>query len=203
MGWTWATSRRKAAILGGILSMVAAAPASAACPVAKTTKAFSVLGDSADYTLAPGGNFEGSTSGWSLGTAKVTSGNESYFVGSRTDTRSLAVPATTRVVSPVFCVGVEHPTFRFFARRTSGVWGSLLVKLRWTDSVGRVNETTVGSVDGGALSKWGASASLKLATTLPLTASGQSINAQVVFDPEDFGGAWQVDDLYIDPYRRS
>jgi hypothetical protein len=29
------------------------------------------------------------------------------------------------------------------------------------------------------------------------------VSAQLVFDPEDFGGSWTVDDIYIDPYKRS
>ena len=44
--------------------------------------------------------------------------------------------------------------------------------------------------------------SLALASTLPLWQSGQSLQVQIVLDPEDFGGAWAVDDIYIDPYSR-
>ena len=62
------------------------------------------------------------------------------------DAKSLAITATGEAVSPRVCVGVKHPTFRFFARRTSGSWGVLNVKLRWKDGGGHTNETVVGAV---------------------------------------------------------
>lgn len=193
----------RALAVGAAAFFAAAGSAQAACPVTPTTKAFAKIGDLADYTLAPGGNFESGASGWSLGGASVVAGNEPLFLGSPFDKRSLAVPAQARAVSPAFCVGVEHPTFRLTARMTGGSWGSLAVKLRWTESSGRVNETTVASLDGAGYRTWKPTPTITLAPTLPLWASGQSLKVQVVLDPEDFGGAWQVDDLYIDPYRRS
>jgi hypothetical protein len=66
----------------------------------------------------------------------VASGNESWKIRSAADGKSLALKATGTAVSPAFCVGVEHPTFRFFARRTTGTWGTLNVKLRWKLSNG-------------------------------------------------------------------
>ncbi|MBJ7472672.1 MAG: hypothetical protein JHD16_15300, partial [Solirubrobacteraceae bacterium] len=186
----------------GLAPLVAAGPASAACAVTPTKKAFSAFGDKADYSLLPGGSFESSTSGWSLGGGSVVSGNETFKVGAASDAKSLVVPARSRVVSPKFCVGVEHPTFRLFAKKRSGSWATMVVKLRWTDSKGNVNETAVGAIDGSAYGAWKPTPSLKLATTLPLWASGQTITAQIVLDPEDYGGDWQVDDIYIDPFRR-
>lgn len=197
---------RRLALLATALvaPLIAAGPASAACAVTPTKKAFAGLGDTADYSLLPGGGFEsGTTGGWSFGGASVVSGNESLFVGSRADTKSLAVPARSVVVSPKFCVGVEHPTFRLVAKKRSGTWQTLLVKLRWTDSAGRVNTTTLAALNGGNYTSWKATPSVKLAQVLPLWMAGQSVTAQIVLDPEDTGGDWQVDDIYIDPYRRT
>src|SRR3954454_11209402 len=70
-------------------------------PVAKAFKAF---GDTADYSLLSNGAFESGTGGWSLSGASVAAGNESYKVRSSTDTKSLAIGARGRVVSPAFCV---------------------------------------------------------------------------------------------------
>ena len=92
--------------------------------------------------------------------------------------------------------------FRFFARRTSGTWGVLNVKLRWTGTNGQTNETVVGSLSGDPYLSWQPSPLLPLATTLPLWQSGQTLNVRLVFDPEDFGGAWTIVDVYVDPYRR-
>lgn len=202
-------SRRHGRRLGVLLAvfvtpLVAAGPASAACATTATKKAFAAFGDKADYSLLPGGGFEtGTTFGWNFGLSSVVAGNETSFIGLKTDSKSLAVPAKAITVSPKFCVGVEHPTFRFFAKRRSGTWQNLQVKLRWTDSRGNVNTTAVGALNGSDFATWKPTPSFKLAQTLPLWQAGQTITAQIVLDPEDYGGDWQVDDIYIDPYRRT
>jgi hypothetical protein len=197
--------RRVLAIAAGVLLAVTGLPAAAqaACATTTTDKAFSKFSDTRDYSLLTGGSFESGTAGWALSASSVVSGNESYKVRASTDSRSLSVSSTGLAVSPSFCVGIEHPTFRFFARQTSGSWAQLTVKLRWKESSGRVNETTVGSLSGSSYGSWTPTPSLALASTLPLWQSGQSVSAQLVFDPEDFGGSWTVDDIYIDPYKRS
>lgn len=190
-----------AALIAASAALVGASAAEAACATQATTKAYASFGDYADYVLAPGGNFEG-TSNWSVAGASLATGTAPFAAGSSTDRRSLTVTGKGRAVSPSFCVGIEHPTFRFQARQISGTWAQLLVKLRWRESSGRINETVVGSLSGGAYGKWTPSPALQLATTLPLTSAGQSLTAQIVLDPEDMGGSWQVDNVYVDPYRR-
>jgi hypothetical protein len=195
---------RLAGLIGAALLATAAVPAvaGAACPTTATTQAFSRFGDTSAYSLVSNGHFEAGTTGWSLTKAAVATGNESYKVRSASDAKSLAIQPTGVAVSPPICVGVEHPNFRFFGRRTSGTWGVLNVKIRWTGSDGRTNETVVGSLSGDPYKSWLATPKLPLATTLPLWQSGQSLSVRLVFDPEDFGGAWTIDDVYVDPYRR-
>ena len=195
---------RLAGMVGAALLATATVPAvaGAACPTTPTTKAFVIFGDTADYSIVSNGHFEAGTSGWSLTKAAVASGNESYKVRSKSDAKSLAIQPTGVAVSPAFCVGVEHPNFRFFGRRTSGTWGVLNVKLRWTGADGKTNDTVVGALSGDPYKSWLATPKLPLATTLPLWQSGQTTSVRLVFDPEDFGGAWTIDDVYVDPYRR-
>ena len=90
-------------------------------------------------------------------------------------------------MSPAFCVGIQHPSFRFFARRTGGTWGVLNVKLRYTGADGVTNETTVGSVSA-ADAAWHPTAPLALSTVLGLWNGDQSASVQIVLDPEDYGG---------------
>jgi hypothetical protein len=97
-------------------------------------------------------------------------------------------------------VSITEPTFRFFATQTSGSWATMVVKLRWKDSRGNVNTTTVGSLNG--LTDWLPSMPLPLSSNLPLWQSGATLNVQLLFDPEDYGGNWAIDDVYIDPYAR-
>ncbi len=194
--------RRLAVALAATMVLAVGVPAAAqaACPSGTTTKAFKQFGDNADYSIAPAGDFESSASGWSLTSASVASGNEKYKVHGSGDSHSLAIKATGTALSPAFCVSVAEPTFRFFATQTSGSWATMAVRLRWKDSRGNVNTTTVGSLNG--LTGWLPSMPLPLSSTLPLWQSGQTLSVQLLFDPEDFGGAWAIDDVYIDPYAR-
>lgn len=191
---------RGLAALMSVAAVVAApAAAQAACPSTPTAKVFQAFGDSADYSLVPGGGFESGATGWSLSGASVARGNETYAVGGA-GASSLAISPGGQAVSPAICVDVARPKLRLFARRTSGSWGVLLVKLRWREPTGAVNETVIGAMTGGT--SWQPSPGLSLATTLPLWNSGQTLSSQIVLDPDNYGGGWAVDDVYADPYRR-
>jgi hypothetical protein len=80
------------------------------------------------------------------------------------------------------------------------MWGVLTVKLRWTDDHGNVNETVVGAQNGAT--DWQPSPALNLSRTLPIWNADQTIPVQFVFDPENSGGAFAIDDVYVDPYAR-
>jgi hypothetical protein len=188
------------AVLSAAAVFIVPAAAQAACSATPTTKAFQAFGDSADYSLAPSGAFEAGSGGWSLSGASVIAGNESYKVHGSADAKSLAVAATGTAVSPVVCVDITRPTFRFFAKRTSGTWGNLAVKLRWKDSSGHMNDTVVGTVGTGT--SWEASPAMSLSSALPLWNLDQTASVQLVFDPENYGGSWAIDDVYVDPYGR-
>jgi hypothetical protein len=192
-----------AAILAGAAVLLFGIPAAAqasACQAAPTTKAFAAFGDNANYSLAPNGSFEAGAGSWSLTGAWVQSGNESFKVGGAADSKSLALKATGKAVSPAFCVGIEHPTFRLFARRTSGSWGVLYAKVRWTQN-GVTNETVVGSYSAGDTA-WHPTQSFNLAQVLGIWNNDQSYQVQLVFDAERGGGNWAIDDVYVDPYSR-
>jgi hypothetical protein len=190
--------------LAGALIALACVPAAAqaACPTTPTAQAFSAFGDTMPYSLVPNGDFESGTAGWSLAGAAVAGGNEPWFVGSSTDRKSLTIPATGVATSPALCVGEAHSTFRFFVRRTGGSWGVLNVKLTWQDPAGRTNTTTVASINGSDAA-WHVTDPVPLASTLPLSGAGQTLQVQLVFDPEDYGAAWAIDDVYVDPWTRS
>ena len=93
--------------------LVASAPD---CTPKPTTQPFRPWGDSTPYNLAPGGSFEGGAGSWSLtGGASLVTGNEPWKVAGATHSRSLRLPPGATATSPVICVGLEHPTLRFFA----------------------------------------------------------------------------------------
>jgi hypothetical protein len=187
-----------AALTATALTVAAPAVAGAACPTSATSHPFTQFGDSAAYSLVPGGSFESGTPGWALTNAGVVSGNESYKVSG--GSHSLAIQPRGVAVSPTLCVSTAYPSFRFFARRTSGTWGVLNVLLRWSESSGSTHETEVAAIQSGT--SWTVAPALKLATTLPLWQSGSTLSAKLVFRPEQYGGAWAIDDVYVDPYSR-
>jgi hypothetical protein len=187
-----------ASVVAALLAGIAPAAASAACPSTPTSTQFKQFGDTASYSLLQGGSFESGAPGWSLTKSTVVAGNESYNVAG--GSHSLAIQPTGVAVSPAFCVSVANPSFRFFARQTSGSWAVLNVILRWTDASGTSHDTTVAALQSGT--SWTVTPVLKLATTLPLWQAKETLTARLVFRPEPYGGAWAIDDVYIDPYRR-
>jgi hypothetical protein len=193
--------------LFGAFLLVGAAPAAAStgCPRSATSLAFEKFGDKASYMLVEGGLFESGAPGWSLDRAEVISEspeeeNPSYGdVGyqersSETSSHSLAIYSGGSAVSPPFCVDAEHPSFRFLSRVLHGWDGSLDVSLRWTDRRG-THETSDATLVGTRA--WTISPVLELASKLP---AGVTTNVRLVFQPTD--GAFAIDDVYVDPYRR-
>jgi hypothetical protein len=182
---------------GSLIGLVPVA-ADAACASGTLSSPFAQFGDTASYSLIPGGSFESGAPGWSLTGAAVAAGNESYEVAG--GSHSLAIQPSGTAVSPAFCVSVANPSFRFFARQTSGSWGVLNVSLRWTETSGVSHETSVASLQSGT--SWKVTPILQLASTLPLWQAASTLSVQVVFKPERYGGAWAIDDVYIDPRMR-
>ena len=100
------------------------------------------------------------------------------------------------------CVDINRPTYRFFARRTSGSWGVLNLRVRWQDASGHTNETDRRRARQQLRDGWAASPALNIASLLRLWNADQDSSVQLVFDPENYGGSWAIDDVYVDPYGR-
>ena len=190
------------ALLSAVAVFVVPAAAQAACQSTPVTKPFKVFGDQNDYSLVPNGGFEAGAGGWSLSRASVTYGNERWKVGGSGDSKSLAIDATGTAVSPAVCIDINRPTVRFFARRTGGSWGVLNLRVRFKDSSGHTNETTVAALDSNFGTAWGASPIYNIASMIGLWNADQDSAVQFVFDPENYGGSWAIDDVYVDPYGR-
>jgi hypothetical protein len=173
--------------------LVASAPSCAAQPLAKP---FAQFGDKANYTLAPGGTYESGASAWSTSRAGVGSGNETYYVNAKTDKRSLTVSPGGVATSATICVGLEHPTIRFFAK-SSGLLPLATVSVLTETSLGLTVELPLGLVTPG--SKWHATPPyLVLANLLPLLPNNYT---PVAFRIRAVTGTWTVDDFYVDPRR--
>jgi hypothetical protein len=152
--------------------------------------------DVASYTLQPGGDFE-HRGGWALTDgASIVKGNEPAFVGSRTDSHSLAIPAGASATSPSLCVGIEHPDMRFFATGSNPT-ARLAVEVLFEDAMGNVQSAPIGVVTGST--QWSPTAPFPLVVNLlPLLPDSRTA---VAFRFSAAGGSFRIDDVYVDPYR--
>jgi hypothetical protein len=158
---------------------------------------FAVVGDSASYTLVSGGSFEAGAPGWQLSRAQVVAGNNSFRKG----TRSLQISAGGVATSPTVCVGLEHPTMRFYVKSSGGLLSlsTMTVEVLAETSVGLVVPVPIGLVLPST--KWKASGRyLVVANLLPLLPQSYT---PVAFRFRAIGGAtWTIDDVYVDPKHR-
>jgi hypothetical protein len=165
------------------------------CPVVGTSRVFLPWLDIALYELAPNGGFEKGAKGWSLrGDARVTSGNESHFVGGLDDDHSLSLPDNSSALSSPVCVGLTRPAFRLFTSNAGSAMSSLQVRVVYSGSFGVLSVLDGGMiVDSGA---WKPTPQL-----LMLEAPLGSTSVQLEFTAVGSGGDWRIDDLYVDPFN--
>jgi hypothetical protein len=207
--------RARIALIGGLtgVALFAALPGSASagvlvasapsCDNGATSQPFAQWGDDNSYFLAPGGSFE-SGSAWSGG--RVVSDQEPWRVAGDSGSHALSVGAGGSVVSPTLCVGLEHPTMRFFAHRSGGGLlggaSTLVVTARVETSLGAVVEIPVGTVTTltNGVSWNRTPAQVVLASLLPLL-PGEHTPIQFRFTAVGTSD-WVIDDVFVDPRYR-
>lgn len=204
----WPPKRLMAVVAAGFALLIVPPAAHAdaptkGCPLPSTSQVFSQFGDSAQYALVPGADFEDDMSGWSLDNASVASGNEPSDVGSSSDSQSLSIAPGGEAVSPPFCVSNLFPTLRFFAQASSersSWWGTgLRVSLQFTDNVnGFHSRIPLAWLFSRTFSSWQPTSQLLLGAMLP---NGRSLTARLVFDAGS-NSTWNIDDVYVDPYAK-
>ncbi len=186
-----ASSSTSADLVGGLLSP---------CPD-ELSQPFLPWADPASYALAPDGGFESGGGGWTLGGgAVVVSGNEPFQVGGAGDAFSLSLPAGAQAQSPATCIGTLSPTVRLFARNAGSPDSTLRVDVVYRDALGLRWTATLAHLAAGG--DWAPTAPVPVLanlTALPLLTGGAA-QVSFRFTPEG-AGDWQIDDLYVDPYK--
>jgi hypothetical protein len=169
------------------------------CPTQVFSQPFRPWGDGASYTPVANAGLESSTTGWHLsGGAYVVSGNEPWRVSGSGDSHSLRLPSGSSAETPTICVGLEHPTVRFFAKKNSGLLSTLAVSAVVHLNGGGTLAVPVGVMLAGG--SWTPTPPyLYLGNALALLA-GNSTPMSFRFTPI-LGGDWQIDDVYVDPMR--
>jgi hypothetical protein len=201
---SWPHKRALALVAACFALAVAAQPAAAAtpttCPDMVSSTVFAALGDTANYTPLTGGTFEGDMSGWALNSASIAPGNEPWQVDGAGDSNSLSIASGGSAVSPTFCVSSKTPTWRFFAHAADASKSTVLhVSAQLTDKHGRVLQVPIATLKGGSYTSWEATPALVLGKVLP---PGLNVNIEFVFTADSNGGAWSIDDVFIDPYAK-
>jgi hypothetical protein len=196
-----------ASVFASLAALALLAPVASAGPLVASAPDCSSGGDPvfapwldpSNYVIDQGGAFEDGAGGWSLKGASVVSGNEKYSIHGAGDSHSLSVPAGSSATSATACVGLENPSIRFFARSTGGgAMSSLGVEVLFEDAAGNVNSLPIGSVGNGG--SWRPSSQMPvIANLLPLL-PGSHTPVQFRFTPVG-SSSWQVDDVYVDPWR--
>lgn len=175
------------------------------CPATSLSRPFARWLDPLNYTLVPGGSFEAGAPDWKRSKASVVLGNESFFVRSPFDARSLSIAPGGSAQSPVICAGVDHLVMRFFARRNGGgllssLTAPLKVEVLYEDAGGTVRALPLVSVSGGT--SWSPGLQVPVVGNLLPLLPGELTPLAFRFTATGSTG-WMIDDVYLDPQRRS
>jgi hypothetical protein len=172
------------------------------CDGAQLSQPFSPWGDDNQYKLAPGGDFEGSLSGWTFaGGAKKVAGSEPFKATGVAGGSSVSVPAGGSVTTAPSCVNAAYPSFRFFAKSSGGLLG--LLPAMKVDLVYHDNLLGLVAIPAGIVlpsGQWKPTAPmLTLAAVAGLVSNG---GAPLSVRFTSLAGTWNVDDVFIDPLQR-
>jgi hypothetical protein len=165
----------------------------------EASQAFERWGDRNNYLLVPGGSFEAGGPAWALsGGAGVVSGNEPFYARSSEDESSLFLPAGSSALSPTVCFGLGDWHSRFFVRNVGSARGSLKVDIVVRSALGLLTFLDGGSVGGSG--EWSPSPRIGLTVTNLCSLLGvRAISFR--FRSVGSGAAFQVDDVYLDPWK--
>jgi len=184
---------------GTAFGATSAAAYFAACPAQSLSTPFTQWGDNNSYFLVPGGSFEGTADqvGWTLsGGASLTAGNEPFYVNGSGDSQSLTIPAGGSATSPYFCVDNTMSGLRFFAQEATA--GTDLQVQALVQTQNGVQSLSVADLADGSLTSWAPTSPIGDAGNLP---DGAKLSVALQFSAPGASGGWQIDDLYVDPYR--
>jgi hypothetical protein len=190
-----------AALTVTLIVIIPGAAYASSCPAQPTTTPFAQWGDTTNYFLLQGSNFEAplADSGWTVYRAERTLTSRPSYVGSsgRGDSYALTIESGGTAISPPFCIDASTPDFRFFAHAL-GANGNLQVRLVMPTATGwSSTPLDVADLTAASMPNWAPTAPINLPDGLT---TGQSALGRLVFDVAG-PSSWQIDDVYVDPYR--
>jgi hypothetical protein len=168
------------------------------CGFQDPSQVFAQWGDTADYALAPNGDFS-QTDGWTFKNASVVADHDPFTAGSN----SLAFTGGgAQAVSPAMCVNTLDPTIRMFVRDSGGNGKSdIKVTVLYEDLNGKTQHLDLARISAG--SDWSPSISIPIAVDVLSAASASGMTAVAFeFTAEGLqkGETLSIDNLYVDPF---
>jgi hypothetical protein len=168
------------------------------CAAQSSSKVFLPWADLADYVLAPGGAAE-SANGWSLGSgAEIVAGSEPYAVHSASDAGALRLAPGASATTGTMCVGIEHPTIRFFTKSSTLLSAQVSVEVLFETANGTVASAPVGVDSGGS---WAPTLVMPVVPSLLTLLPGNQTPVRFRFTSTG-SSSITIDDVYVDPLGR-
>jgi hypothetical protein len=189
------------ALVVALVGFQPAAGAASACGGRNLSNPFQRWGDQADYFLIANGGFEAGNASWTFakGGAVKSGSNEPWFAAGQGDSHDLLLRAGSSATAATFCVGAGENLLRLFVKRP-GVRGA---KLRLSATMRRDSAssilivTTMMDLDG-SVAGWAPSPVFIMPAVFG-TSGTEYITLKVA--PVGTAATWEVDDIYVDPYR--
>ena len=187
-----------------LVSGIAVAPAAAfgtpiACGSPSQSAVFAPWGDANAYFRVSNGGFENGATDWALsGGAAVVAGNEWYAVGGASDSHSLKIPYNGAAESRTLCVSRNQNVVRLFVNNQH-VSGAILHVEAWAQNPATgAWAVTAFDVNGDVSSSWNPTPQLQIPNMF-----GGSGNEYLYlrFTTRGSVATWNVDDVYIDPFK--
>lgn len=176
------------------------------CHEPKIENPFLFDGDSLDYVLSPSGSFEGEATGWQyFDGAGVAAGNDPFGLQEGADEQVLNLPPGSSAVSPLMCVDLDFPTFRFALQQLADDQEKLKVEVIYPD-VDRPKFRKVAMIRADHEDGWGLTDHLALEPERGGVDPGgrrMAMRFTVSGDSAAPATGYQLDDVYVDPRCRN
>jgi hypothetical protein len=168
------------------------------CTSPSSAQTFLPWGDSASYSLAPGGDLS-STDGWTLNKQALVASDANPFTGTA---NALRFGNGGDAATPAMCVNLNNPTIRFFARDQGGNGKSnLKVDVLYEDFGGQIKHLTIAKLKAGET--WAPTLIVPMYMNMLAQASATGMTA-VAFEFKAEGlqkdETLSISSLYVDPY---
>jgi hypothetical protein len=153
------------------------------------------------YFLAPGGDFESGTGGWTLEDGARIAGGSTVFSPFGSGDHSLQLPAGSAATSPAFCVDERYPHFRLSIGQLGLKKANVRVSVVYPGLKDNVRKAADVSADDKQ--RWRLSNRLNLDPQRGLKRRAWRLVA-LRFEglKDDGGGDARIDDVLVDPKMR-